>query len=296
MNRFTILKQLGRGTFGIVYRAYDNLCKRDVAIKQIAKSGDCINREIEILGTVKNNEFCVQILDIFYSFTIQLSQFIVFEYIPYTLRDFISKNTKTSRKKGFEETVKKICFKLLSGLMFIHSLNIVHRDFKPENILIDDCFSPDIVKICDFGSAKIIEEKNNPYVVSRFYRAPELIFGHVFYDKSIDIWAAGCIFIEMFTGRPVFESNSDIDLFLMQIKVLGKPNEGIIKNFAEYSDVDFQDLSRAIDDSKLVFNTCLKQNEFSQDLWNLITRMLNWDYKLRPSAKECLQHEFFSVK
>ena len=67
MNRFTILKQLGRGTFGIVYRAYDNLCKRDVAIKQIAKSGDCINREIEILGTVKNNEFCVQILDIFYS-------------------------------------------------------------------------------------------------------------------------------------------------------------------------------------------------------------------------------------
>ena len=84
-------------------------------------------------------------------------------------------------------------YQLLNGLKEIHSLSIAHRDLKPENVLLS---KDGIIKICDFGSSKVINElgKNTPYIVSRYYRAPELILCVTDYDVSIDIWAAGCIF------------------------------------------------------------------------------------------------------
>lgn len=86
----------------------------------------------------------------------------------------------------------------MKGLVFVHKLGIVHRDLKPENVLITD---EDVIKICDFGSAKVIDTsgKNTPYIVSRFYRAPELILGVSSYGAKIDIWATGCIFAELIT-------------------------------------------------------------------------------------------------
>ena len=187
MNKYTIFKELGRGTYGIVYKAYDKHTKQYVAIKQISKSGEFLNREIEILSLIKKNDYCIQILDIFYSYNTQLYQFIVFEYFPFTLRDFITKNNKENIDKHHKYLIMRIMQKLLQGISCIHSLNIIHRDLKPENILINDLYEPTIVKICDFGCAKIIEENNNPFVVTRYYRAPELIFGDINYSKNIDI-------------------------------------------------------------------------------------------------------------
>jgi serine/threonine protein kinase len=93
-------------------------------------------------------------------------------------------------------------------MKYVHDKGICHRDLKPENILLTDT---EIIKICDFGSAKIITptSKNTPYIVSRYYRAPELILACSDYSNKIDIWAIGCIFAELMTLRPLFPGKTE---------------------------------------------------------------------------------------
>lgn len=98
-------------------------------------------------------------------------------------------------------------YQLLNGLNNIHKLSIAHRDLKPENVLIS---KDGIIKICDFGSSKVMDKtgKNTPYMVSRYYRAPELIMCITKYTEAIDIWAAGCILVELFTYDPIFKGKN----------------------------------------------------------------------------------------
>lgn len=106
------------------------------------------------------------------------------------------------------DIIKKHFRGVCNGLYQLHSIGITHRDLKPENILLKD----GVVKICDFGSSKFLDKvtrKNTPYVVSRYYRAPELILASTLYDESIDIWAVGCILFEMFARTPLFPGDSE---------------------------------------------------------------------------------------
>lgn len=108
----------------------------------------------------------------------------------------------------------------------MHQQRIVHRDLKPENILIKN----GVVKICDFGSSKFIDEKpgsykNTPYVVSRYYRAPELILATSKYNEAIDIWAVGCILFELITRTPLFPGDTEGLQILEQCCVIGSPTE-----------------------------------------------------------------------
>ena len=108
------------------------------------------------------------------------------------------------------EDIKSYVSQTLKGLEYMHKLKIVHRDLKPENILVVK--ETNEVKICDFGSSKFIDEKdfkNTPYVVSRYYRAPELILGSNKYNDRIDIWAVGCILFELLTRTPMFPGDTE---------------------------------------------------------------------------------------
>jgi serine/threonine protein kinase len=118
-------------------------------------------------------------------------------------------------------------FQLCRGLAHLHGLGIAHRDIKPQNILIDP--HRNTLKICDFGSAKTLlqGETHLAYICSRYYRAPELILAgknQVLYDYSIDIWAAGCVFAEMFLGQPLFPGISAADQIIEIANVLGSPS------------------------------------------------------------------------
>ena len=112
---------------------------------------------------------------------------------------------------------------ILTGMAFVHKQKICHRDLKPENILMNE---EGIVKICDFGSAKLLNESlNTPYIVSRYYRAPELILACSDYSEKIEIWAIGCIFAEFLTLRPLFPGKTEGSQLIEQIAILGLPSK-----------------------------------------------------------------------
>jgi len=106
-------------------------------------------------------------------------------------------------------SIKQFTAQIFNGLKNMHELGIAHRDLKPENILLKD----KEIKICDVGSSKILDRSdahmNTPYVVSRYYRAPELILACNKYDFSIDVWAVGCILFELITKTPMFPGDAE---------------------------------------------------------------------------------------
>uniref|UniRef100_A0A671EQ67 Cyclin dependent kinase like 4 n=1 Tax=Rhinolophus ferrumequinum TaxID=59479 RepID=A0A671EQ67_RHIFE len=117
--------------------------------------------------------------------------------------------------------IKSVLWQTLQALNFCHKHNCIHRDVKPENILIT---KQGIIKICDFGFARILipGDAYTDYVATRWYRAPELLVGDTQYGSSVDIWATGCVFAELLTGQPLWPGKSDVDQLYLIIRTLGK--------------------------------------------------------------------------
>ena len=122
------------------------------------------------------------------------------------------------------EDIKSYMRQILTGMAYVHSQEVCHRDLKPENILMND---KGVVKICDFGSAKVLSSNglNTPYIVSRYYRAPELILACSDYTFAIDVWAIGCILAEFLTLRPIFPGKTEGSQLIEQIAILGLPTK-----------------------------------------------------------------------
>ena len=110
-------------------------------------------------------------------------------------------------------------YQLCRSLAYIHSLGVCHRDIKPQNLLVHP--ETHLLKLCDFGSAKILVkgEPNVSYICSRYYRAPELIFGATDYTCCIDVWSVGCVLAELLLGVPLFPGESGVDQLVEIIKV-----------------------------------------------------------------------------
>ena len=159
---------------------------------------------------LRGKENVVQLLDFFYSIDAQqrIIQNTVLEFCDHTLEDVL-KNLEKNRNYLPMNLVKKYIRQIFNGLHNMHKLGIAHRDLKPENILLKD----DEVRICDVGSSKILDQgrdhMNTPYVVSRYYRAPELILACNKYNFSIDVWAVGCILFELLTKTPMFPGEAE---------------------------------------------------------------------------------------
>ncbi|CAK0806892.1 unnamed protein product [Prorocentrum cordatum] len=114
---------------------------------------------------------------------------------------------------------------LLSGIHACHVRLVIHRDLKPQNLLIHPV---DGLKICDFGSARTLSfpiQKYTQEVITLWYRGPELLLGHPLYGPEVDLWSAGCILAEMATSQPTFPGDSDIGTFFRIMQLLGSPTE-----------------------------------------------------------------------
>lgn len=300
-NRFGVVPNyrfegvLGSGSFGTVFKAFDLSQNEFVAIKRSVKLGGLVSREFLILKEVDHCEQCIKLLDIFYTVNEEglCIQNLIFEFFPENLSKFMKFRYRSLCPFNYRE-IAIVMKQILQGLEYIHSKKIAHRDLKPENIVIDP--SSLRMKICDFGSAKkITNEKNTPYIVSRYYRAPELIFCNTEYTTSIDIWSAGCIFIELFTGTPPFVGKSEGDQFIKQVTVLGPPSHSVLNKISKNCKVSEGLKNKALCIKKSGnFSEFFKNRPHYTEAEDLARKMLDFDSEKRPTATKCLSHEFFT--
>lgn len=231
MARFTTVKMAGKGTFGTVHLAREKSTGRQVAIKRVIQDPRFRNRELTIMKSLSTQHHpnVVSLLSSFFtvsdnSTTISLN--VVMEFVPETLyrccRNYYRNNTAPPPL-----LIKVFMFQLLRSIAFLHlkSVNVCHRDIKPHNVLVDEAAGT--LKLCDFGSAKNLNpsEQNVAYICSRFYRAPELIFGHQYYTTAVDVWSVGCIFAEMMLGQPAFRGENSQQQLQSIVTILGSPVE-----------------------------------------------------------------------
>ena len=302
---YTVIKKEGEGVFGIVIKGVNNKTGTTVAIKRVRKAELNVSREQEILIMVKDKPHCIQLQDSFISIDQQEKYVLnlVFEYVGSSLEKYIGCYRDNKKFIPMIE-IKRISKQILEALKHIHGLKICHRDLKPDNILMN---SPTDVKICDFGSAKVIQNaydaSNIPRIVARSYRPPELIFGHPAYDTSLDMWCIGCILFEMVALQILFDCKTDGDMFFEMCKKIGVPNKSEEEFLLKYADDDnkanvikFVGLNSQM--KRLSFyDIVLHQGPYSQDdahdLDDLLYHLLQWDSSKRLTAEACVSHNFF---
>jgi len=226
----------GKGSFGVVYKAVTRGDGQVVAIKRVLQDPRYKNRELQIMKMVRHPN-TVQLINSFYERSKgEVFLNLVLAYVPRNLYEVALAFAKRKEKMPLEHIVLYI-YQLMRALGYVHSLGICHRDIKPQNLLIDP--ETQLLKLCDFGSAKMLikGEPNVAYICSRYYRAPELIFGASDYTPAIDVWSAGCVMAELILGEPIFAGESGIDQLVEIIKILGTPSREEIRAMnKEYQD------------------------------------------------------------
>lgn len=182
-----------------MFEAVDPNTGERIAIKRTSKSGEYVSREFEVLDRLKGSQHVVQMLNIFYSKNSEgkIVQNLVFEFCDTNLEEVIQKAKENKRYIPMED-IRNYMRQILTGMAYVHKQGVCHRDLKPENILKNE---KGVVKICDFGSAKILSPDglNTPYIVSRYYRAPELILACSDYTNKIDIWGKFILLLTSFS-------------------------------------------------------------------------------------------------
>ncbi|KZV45247.1 cyclin-dependent kinase F-4, partial [Dorcoceras hygrometricum] len=281
--RYKIIREVGNGTFGTVWRALSKQSGEVVAIKKMKKKyyswEECMSlREVKSLRKM-NHSNIVKLKEVIRENDIL---YFVFEYMECNLYQLMK-----DRGKMFPEAeVRNWCFQVFQGLSYMHQRGYFHRDLKPENLLA----SKDVIKIADFGLAREINSRPpfTEYVSTRWYRAPEVLLQSPTYGPPVDMWAMGAIMAELCTLRPLFPGSSEADEIYKICSVIGSPinnewPEGIeLANSIGYQfpQVTGVHLSVVIPG-------------VGEDVVNLITSLCSWDPCKRPTALEALQHPFF---
>ncbi|KNH04212.1 cell division protein kinase 2 [Perkinsela sp. CCAP 1560/4] len=294
--RYSKIDKLGEGTYGSVYKAQSISTGKIVALKRmnIPPEEDGIPattlREVCILREMRH-ENIVELQDILFQMP-KLT--LVFEFVDYDLKKYM--DLKGSSLDP-EREVKHFLHQMLCGLQYMHIRSIVHRDIKPQNILISKELN---VKLADFGLARIDGipvKKYSHEAVTLWYRSPDVILGSVNYGCSVDVWSLGCIFAEMILGVPLFNGKSDADQLIKIFTHLGYPTSSSWPSMHVYPK------SKALLEEKMASMNakCLQENLYArQELavlgahgLELLKRMLCFEPSQRISVSEALNHPYF---
>ncbi|XP_061877208.1 serine/threonine-protein kinase MAK isoform X2 [Entelurus aequoreus] len=286
MNRYTTLKQLGDGTYGSVLMGRSNESGELVAIKRMKRKfyswEECMNlREVKSLKKL-NHANVVKLKEVIRE---NDHLYFVFEYMKENLYQLM----KDRMKLIPESVIRNISYQILQGLSFIHKHGFFHRDMKPENLL---CMGPELVKIADFGLAREIRSKPpyTDYVSTRWYRAPEVLLRSSTYSSPIDLWAVGCIMAELYTLRPLFPGNSEVDEIFKICQVLGTVKK-----------LDWSEGHHLASAMNFRFPQCVPTPlktlipNASSEAITLMKDLLQWDPKKRPTAVQALRYPYFQV-
>nr|AIF71187.1 JNK [Paracentrotus lividus] len=304
LKRYKNLKSVGSGAQGLVVAAYDVLTNQSVAIKKLSRPFQNVThakrayREY-ILMKLCNHKNIIGLLNVFTpqrTFEDFSDIYLVMELMDASLVQVVQMDLD-------HERISYLLYQMLCGIKHLHSAGIIHRDLKPSNIVVKtDCS----LKILDFGLARTASTSfmMTPYVVTRYYRAPEVILG-MGYKENVDIWSIGCIFGEMIRGQVMFPGSDHIDQWNKIADLLGTPTDiflsrlqPMVKQYVEnrtkcpgysfemlFPDELFYQAESSTEKTKL----CVAQAR------NLLSKMLIVDPDERISVDEALQHPYINV-
>lgn len=286
LNSFQQLEKLGEGTYATVFKGRNRHTNDLVALKEIHLDSEegtpsTAIREISLMKELKH-ENIVALHDVIHT---ENKLMLVFEFMDGDLKKYMDTHgDRGALKPGL---IKSFMYQLLRGIDFCHQNRVLHRDLKPQNLLIN---SKGQLKLGDFGLARAFGIPVNTFsneVVTLWYRAPDVLLGSRTYNTSIDIWSAGCIMAEMYTGRPLFPGTTNDDQIVRIFRIMGTPSErtwpGLTQfpeyksNFQVYATQDLRQILPQIDSTGI----------------DLLQRMLQLRPELRISAHEALNHPWF---
>jgi cyclin-dependent kinase 2 len=223
-----------------VYKAYDRVTRATVALKKIRLEQEeegvpsTAIREISLLKELRHANV-VRLQDVVHA---DAKLYLVFEFLDLDLKRHM--DAEGPRLAADRATTKLYLHQMLAGIAYCHAHRVLHRDLKPQNLLIDTARGG--LKLADFGLARAFGLPVRAYtheVVTLWYRAPEILLGAQHYSTPVDVWSIGCIFAELVTGRPLFPGDSEIDELFKIFRVLGTPDEHCwpgVRSLPDYKD------------------------------------------------------------
>ncbi|CAB4057743.1 CDK1 [Lepeophtheirus salmonis] len=263
MDDFTKIEKIGEGTYGVVFKGRNRKTDEIVAMKKIRLESEeegvpsTAIREISLLKELQHpNIVCLQ--------------------------DFMD-----SKAKMDMDLVKSYTYQILQGILFCHRRRVVHRDLKPQNLLID---KEGAIKIADFGLARAFGIPVRVYtheVVTLWYRAPEILLGSNKYSCPVDIWSIGCIFAELCNKKPLFQGDSEIDQLFRIFRVLRTPTDDIWPGVTQLPDF------KATFPSWVENNLATPMKNLETEGLDLLQEMLHYDPAKRITGKQALKHPYF---
>ena len=286
MERYQKLEKIGEGTYGIVYKAKDRISNQIIALKRIRLEAEdegipsTAIREISLLKELRHPNI-VRLFDVVHT---DRKLTLVFEYLDQDLKKYLD-----VCEGGLEPKIlKSFLFQLITGVAYCHHHRVLHRDLKPQNLLIN---REGDLKLADFGLARAFGIPVRSYtheVVTLWYRAPDVLLGSRHYSTPVDMWSIGCIFAEMTCGKPLFTGTSDKTQLDTIFRHLGTPDEMSFPGITQLPEwqEDFPAYGPPSSMVSLVPN-------LDEEGCDLLAALLTFDPQQRITAQDARRHPFF---
>ncbi|ORY05440.1 Pkinase-domain-containing protein [Basidiobolus meristosporus CBS 931.73] len=295
--KYAYIRELGKGAYGLVRSAKCLVTGEEVAVKKVSKIFEKkllakrALRELKLLRHFNGHENIISVYDMELLNPAEFQEiYLVQELMEADLHQIIrSKQSLTN--SHYQYFIYQIC----RGLKYIHSANVLHRDLKPGNLLVNrDCE----LKICDFGLARgfVDATKNDTgfmteYVATRYYRAPEIMLSNQSYTKAIDLWSVGCILAELLGGRPLFKGRDYVDQLNQILGIVGTPEDSVLDEMgSERARMYIRSLPKM---TRIPFSQLYPHA--SPLALDLLGRFLEFDPRKRITIEEALAHPYLKA-
>ena len=293
-NKYEVLGIVDEGAYGIVYKCLNKETNKYVAVKKFKETHDklvqkTMKRELAMLQLLRHEN----VVEFQESFVSKGNFFLVFEYVEKNLLEVLEESPHGLSPKLIRSLVYQMC----KAVSYLHKNNMIHRDVKPENLLIDENFN---LKLCDFGFARKVKlNKNNnnidtmtDYVATRWYRSPELLLSGGIYGPEVDYWAIGCIMGELADGNPMFPGEDEVDQLDCIIKILGNLPENLVNMYYENPIYNGKDLFKIKKPETLEKRY---MGILSPTAIDFMKGLLELDPTKRLSGDNVFKHKYFSI-